>query len=326
MGVPERQAASERDHPRTAAAAIAVLGALAVAAGIAPWVRLSLPTGVEIVSGLEAPYLWLPVALPAVILVLLGLAGLRAFTPERRHMGLVAGAIVTVVAGGQIAMIESVAGVLPTEALPRSISRANAGIQAGAGLWLAASCGLMAVVAMASARVVRDIGRAVQRALRDRRPAALLAVLWLVASLPLIGVLRYQPWLTVSAAGEQYSLEPWALPWVGPLSLVPMWGLGLALVLLVLGRTELGALVAAFSGWVLTFAAGVCILASNTLGDLGVQDLAPAALEGLGLEVVVGWPVWAAFALGLSVAGAAAHALSIRTPAGIRVEMADRST
>lgn len=192
-----------------------------------------------------------------------------------------------------ILFVESIATAVPSALLPPTIRRSTVDLSAGAGLWICAS-GFLAVGCAAAALSGRPLPTRIGRPHVGLRGAAVLV---LVLCTGLFAWLRYQPWIQASAVGMDVDIAAWSLPWLGPLSLVAAWALacGTAVAATLHGGT--GALVAATGGWLVTFVAGLSVVATDSLGHVPFAyafppdvrpdfQTAPAAWAGLALGAV----------------------------------------
>ena len=268
-----------------------------------------------VLLGLSAPLTWVSASvgdgaaafslltIPLAPLVLGGatalIAGGALATLTGRDGGLELASVVAlglvVLFGVFIACIESIAALVPDDAVPVTVRRLTLGAGAGAGAWMAFAAALAIVLATAPrarVRVLAGLG-----ALRARGPLAAASVAVLLMAIYALVQLRQEAWVQASALGGTLRVDGLALPVIAPATFAAGWLLAGGVALACVGLWELGGLVAAAAGWLANVAAATTIACAQTLADLDVTDVhaAPAA--------------WLTFALGLAAAAAGAALL-----------------
>jgi hypothetical protein len=123
-----------------------------------------------------------------------------------------------------------------------------------------------------------------------------------LALIAVIGWLRYQPWIESSVLGNGLNLRGQAAPWVGPASLCALWLLAGALVLSAFSYVQVGGLVAAAAGWLISFLSAIVVITAESLAELRLGDLVDEASTVQGVTFHVGPAVWATFVMGLVTA------------------------
>jgi hypothetical protein len=288
-------------------------------ATLLPWVQAGIGEDPRAYTGIDLLALAVPVvAVAAGVLVATLVEGaLRGRDRMSAALTLSLGAAAAT--GLLIAMLELASALIPDDFLPATVRRLAVDLSAGIGLWVAFIVFLVAAVAAAGERGpvrvganIRGLGR------RPGRAAAALALL--VAAIALFGWVRYEPWVDASAAGQHVSLAGSTTPWVAPLSLLALWLLIAGLAAALLRQGQLGALVAAAAGWLVTFLAALTIITAETFGRLRTDDLAIGHLRGVDPSFGAAPAAWTAF--GTGVAAAAAGAILVSACAGKREEPA----
>lgn len=277
-----------------------------------PWLRVGAAGSVKLYTGLEVPAL----AAAVILFSLLCLGGvfvawLRS-SRDARDVALLGAVGVVCVAGVLLVVVECASAIIPNGLLPALVRRYALDLRAGPGLWLALAGGALAAAALSGRlpAATPELSGRVEHGLLRRPVLALLALVALAAG---FGVLRYSPWITATAVGDHYGVGGWALPWVGPLSLLAMLGLIAAAAAALAGRETTAALVAAGAGWVITLVAALTIITASTLADVRFADFAPARLRGDVPHLGPSGGATFAFALGLAAVAVAATLLATRT-------------
>jgi hypothetical protein len=197
---------------------------------------------------------------------------------------------------------ESASGVIPTSFLPATLQRSSGVIAAGAGLWVSLLGAALALLAASPA------GSWLTRlhswdSDRSRMRLAAMALLFLLTVL--VGWLRYQAWIGTSLLGESLDLTGQAAPWIGPASLFAVFLLFAALLLAVLSYFEIAGLLAAASGWLISFSAACAAIMAEFLARLRVGYLVDS-LAGHSVTFHASIAVWATYLSGLLIAGVGA--------------------
>lgn len=235
---------------------------------------------------------------------------------RRRDRLLTAATISCVMTAGTgllLLLVEAAAGLIPRSFLPATVRRLTVDLGAGPGLWLAFGGSVCAALAAAAPPWSR-LGLATSLS-RDRSSSVrTAAVLALLGSTVVFGWARYEPWVNASAGGDTFALEGWSTPWLGPLSLIALWGLVISVTVLVVVRVDVAALIAAGSAWLASFLGALAILSSGALGQIRIADRLPVEVRHLSPAVGSARGAWFAFASGLVAAGAAALILASRRP------------
>ncbi len=287
------------------------LGAILVAcAGMAatmllPWLHVGLGSHMRTYDGGGVPELSVPFLVAACAIAA------AALLEHRRADGtlpITLGVSVAAAVGCALAIVllESVDTLTPRSVLPATARRLTLELGVGTGLW----CAFAAAALTAAAAAAPDL-RAHVRRLTSRAPARPELVLGTLVTFGLlagaVAYLRYQPWVSVSAAGQDAELAGWTLPIVGPGSLVGLWlVIAGGVVALVTGRVQVAGALAAFGGWACAFTSALAIVTTRWLGRLRLDDLFDDRLREVDPHCVVGRASWLTFAAGLLAAGAAA--------------------
>jgi hypothetical protein len=281
---------------------LAVAGLVTVIISVElPWLRVGAAGSVHLYTGTSLTVIAVAmIALPAAALVALGLCVVRRSRDAQDVATLAAGAT-AVLAGVLLLFVECASAVIPNGLLPATIRRYTLDLRAGPGLWLALAGSALALAAL-SGRLVGGFGHPL--AGRGLRVSALrLATLAGLGALAVgFGLLRYGEWVHATAAGQSYGIGGWGLPWVGPLSLVAMLGLIAAIAVALTGREGAAGVLAATSGWLITLAAALAIIAADTLGSVGFAAFAPASIRGYTPHLGVGTGAMVSFGIGVAAA------------------------
>ena len=290
---------------------VALLACAAVlASALLPWVVAGVGTEATTYSGFEV----LPLAFAELLAVaatsVLATAALLLRRPRLTEGALVAAAVAVAVAVSAIVVLEGAATTIPDSALPATLRRNGLDLGAGSGLWLAAGAGLVAIGALAEWRP-RQVNLRILAKDANRQWA--LSLTALLALTVLFGWLRYRVWFDAEAAGEHLGLAAWASPWIGPLSLLAVWMMIVALALGLVARTQSAGWTAAVAGWLVTFLASVAIVAAGAIG--GLADLAGGTLGAGDPDLRATAVAWLAFLVGLGAAAVGGWLVSLRPSA-----------
>jgi hypothetical protein len=279
-----------------------------------PWARAGLSGTPVVYAGTSIPGLTVPFVAGSVITVAAALVARFGRRPEALLIAALSAGITTAAAAGLIVALETVATLIPSSLLPATLRRLTIGVSAEVGLWVAFASALVATAA-ASGMAVPATLRNMHAPSRPGRPRAFPLTLLRTQVLGLLGIalvivatvwLRYEYWIGASAAQEHLRLAGWTIPWVGPLSLLATAILIAGMTVVLLGRTDIGALMVAGAGWLTSFLAALVILTCDTMAQLRLNDLAPEQIRGYGPTFQLGWAAWVVFLVGLVAAAAAA--------------------
>ncbi|HMI82075.1 MAG TPA: hypothetical protein VK480_09840, partial [Solirubrobacterales bacterium] len=91
-----------------------------------------------------------------------------------------------------------------------------------------------------------------------------------------------------------------AAPWLGPASLFALILLAAALVLSALSRFQAAGLLAAGSGWLISFLAAIAIIASESVGHLRLGDFFDSTGHSVTFHTAAA--AWGTYLSGLSIA------------------------
>ena len=245
-----------------------------------------------------------------------------------RMVALAVGAVIAAVAGALILAGEVLAALIPTWVIPESVRRAAVDVSPGVGVWLALIGAAAILGAAAGYRLKRPLAD-LTRSLDEGERRQLIAALGLSAGAALLlGWLRYQPWLRGSAGDYSFQLTGWALPWVGPLSMMATALLIAAVVTVMLGNLTPAVLCTGLGAWLFSFLAAITILSGTVFGlvpdDLTLSELIARTSLQLPEEVAdqavlhstvaarVAWGAWLTWIGGLVAAAGAIWAMSLK--------------
>jgi hypothetical protein len=287
---------------------VALLAAAATIASLGlPWITTGLGSEASEYSGLRFSSLALPIAAAALataVLTTLSVWRGSSFS----SLAVVISAIAAFGTAAAIMAIETVAVLIPASLLPKTIERNALSLGAGSGIWLALVGCAVAAIALRGGIPSSILRRA--RFSGERR--RVLALLGLVSLTALIAWLRYRSWVDASAFDQQLQLPAWAAPWIGPLSLIPVWMLIGAVALAGFHSDQIAGLLAAIAGWLTSVLAALVVLAVSSIGRLGLENLLPASTATDAPTFHTTLFVWISFLAGLTVAGLGA--LLVRFP------------
>lgn len=206
-------------------------------------------------------------------------------------------------------LVEAASGLIPRSFLPATVRRLTVDLGAGPGLWLAFGGSVCAALAAAAPPWSR-LGLATSITGGRSSSIRIAAVLALLGSTVVYGWARYEPWVNGSAGGNTFALEGWSTPWLGPVSLIALWGLVVSVAVLVVVRVDVAALIAAGAAWLASFLGALAILSSGAIGRIRIADRLPVEVRHLSPAVGSARGAWFAFASGLVAASAAALILA----------------
>lgn len=282
-----------------AAPRVAVGAAIAVCVTslFLPWVRTGFAEDVELHRGIELP---VAVAIVSVAVVPAIVAVLFA-RPWSRDLAIGATLACAVSAGALLVVVEGLAASLPEGHLPEVVQRVSLSMRAGIGLWLAITSSLIACLLLRAGGVGAPL-RSLVRAGASAHPARLGGAVALLVVVGVVGWLRYRTWIALEPLGEDIRVQGWALPWLGPLSMVALLGLVAALVACAVGAARIAGAVAAASGWMLTLAAATTIIGTDLVGRaVRVGAIPQEVRDGASTPSLAPEP-WFVYGLGLLAA------------------------
>lgn len=237
------------------------------------------------VNGWDVPVLgWLVVTVAVALTVLSILRLVRGGGFDR--VLFIGFGLVVVVALLSATVIEFIGPLLPVDLLPDSVRRAAFEVGSGEGLWAAVIIGCIGTVST-SGRLREALVPSVSFVSRGTfDPVALTLLGLLMACIVVFAVSRYMTWVTVSLRGEEHGVPGWALPFIGPLSLVGLLVSVAGLFLTLLRRAIWGVTLTATAALVVTLMASIFMLVSQELSDSGLVDGLARRLD-LGESLVV---------------------------------------
>jgi hypothetical protein len=225
-------------------------------------------------------------------------------------MIVVAAGFALFVAAVLLVTVEFLSGLIPVNLIPSTLRRTSPVLDAGIGLWLA----LAAAVASIGAVLISTLTWIDRRAwMRSENRGKLVATALLVGMSALVAWLRYEPWLASSILGHAFDLPGRAEPWIGPGSLLPLLLLGVSVLLALFLRTVAAGLVAAASGWLITFLAAMTVITADVLAEIRIGDLVGnSPSDATELTAHATFALWATFGVGIGVAMLGAYLVSWR--------------
>jgi hypothetical protein len=260
----------------------AVAAGALIAAGVGvwlPWLRVGAGGTVHLYTGTALPVIAeVMVGLPVAAVVATGVCVARR-SRDAQDMATLATGAAAFLAGLLLLFVECASAVIPNGLLPATIRRYTLDLRAGPGLWIALAAAAIATAAL-SGRLRGGLGHPLAgRGVRlpGQRLVTLAGLGGLVVA---FGFIRYGDWVQATAVGQRYGIGGWGLPWVGPLSLVAMLGLIAATAIALTGRDRPAGVLAATSGWLITLAAALAIIAADALGSVRFVTFAPASIRG----------------------------------------------
>lgn len=290
--------------------AVVALGGVTACVGTwLPWLTVA-STKTTTISGSGLPVLHYAALGAIALAACTWVAGVRRGEADLEELAGIVALAVAIAAAGLIVLVETVGVSIPKELLPATVRRATVGLGAAGGLWLLG--GGAAAMAVACSPGLRGRALGIASGL-DRPRARQVSLACLALTLGLLIAIRYQPWVIGTAAHEQVGVDAWLTPWIGPLSLLAVWCVAAALLAGLVGRVVTASLLAAFGGWLATFAAALVIVATDTLAAAPFEKIAPAASSAYAPSFKIAPAAGANFALGL-LAAAAGAALIATSP------------
>jgi len=252
-------------------------------------------------------------------LAAIGSAILEAVIAKRRPVAALAVATLTVTIGIVfIVGAESIDWLIPRSLLPRTIRRLTIGLGAGLGAWIAVAAATLVLLAGTGhgASGGRRVGRWVTSA--SDEPIQLVGVALLVTATVALAFARYYDWVEITATTGTLDVPGFAVPVVGPFSVLVVFTWAAAIVTSIAGRGSRAALLAvAATSLVLALMLSTTIATAGLVGRTGlIERLTGLAgnrdpLGGGGLDTSVGPALWIAYASCLLAAAGAALAPTI---------------
>lgn len=303
---------TRREFTRTSAAVVVGAAAILAASVVLPWFRAGIGD-VDAYRPTAVVPLLVGVLATAAAIALAAVLGCRRARGPQPPLAMAISALALVCCTALIGLLETTPVQPPRLGIPVTVERLTFDLHAGAGLWVAAAAATVALVTSAGLRPP-SLTSEMAGGLAALWRVELLGAVLMVGIALALALLRYQPWLDGAVAGQSLDVEGWALPWLGPLSLMLVWALAVAAALVCFGRPRAGALLSAGSGWCVACLSGIALLIGSRLGELSAGRI---DLEALGVpesvDVSAGLDVtntaWIAFVLGWVAAGAAALVL-----------------
>lgn len=216
--------------------------------------------------------------------VLIVIAAIEFFVLKRRAVVAAIGfGLVLLVTAAWIITVEGVSRLIPRSILPASVRRFTIGLGVDVGPWLVTA--LCVVAALACLGLLDSV---VDRFLRhDGEAAALYAgrvasFVLAVGGAVLLGFGRARPLAVVDWSGNHVDVETWALPYLGPGSLLVVLVIGITAVFAMTGIwTSILSVVGASAAW---FTASVAGLLAATSGLMVETDIVEWAARRLGQD------------------------------------------
>jgi hypothetical protein len=212
--------------------------------------------------------------------------------------------------------LEGANALIPERLLPTTIRRFSLGL--GASVWAWVAFAALVVMCLSSIAVLRPMAQGFARAPRegDREFRIRLGGTAItVSGIVMLGFARTVPIAQISWLGGSVEADPWALPWIGPLSLVLLLVIVASTVFAAFDQTLVpaslaggaaGWVVAATSAWFaatsgLVIKSGLISWAVKTTGPLGSQNaVRVSGHAGATLAVVAGSVCGLGFAVQLA--------------------------
>ena len=265
--------------PRVASLSLLPLVAILAASTNAVW--LSVRTGSKTVrySGLDIPVIHL--ALVLLIVIIMAGALVEGMVLQRWPLSIpaIAGSIFAILAVMLLILEEVAASLIPTSFLPESARRLSVNVYGGSGIWI--GCVAAPATVLASRFEGGCLGLIWVGWLEARR----LPLKW-IAALVASGLLvclalwvRYLPWATASAGTYDTVVPGWALPGIGPVSMVAVLVLAAAFAVLLVRQLLGAALVLAFVGWLLSFLAAIALVSVSSLASVHLDRYFPVPMR-----------------------------------------------
>jgi hypothetical protein len=276
------------------------------------WMRAGIGSSVPSYRGWDLPFArWLLLLTGVAMLALSTLTLLPAASKMASRGLVIVGAIASFSTGLLLLGLEVVGRLIPSFVLPPTIRRLSVQTGGGLGLWLA--LGASATLIAAGTGSTMGLSASIWRSFDDRR-AAVAAALGLLGTIA-IARFRYLPWVAGSAGGHSAHIEGWALPWVGPFTLLGLWALGLSIVIWFARPTALPLLTAAAACWFVSFLSALTLITARTIARVRIEDRLPASVRNLSPAADPTWGPGACYAASLITVACVAYLLH-RTDVG----------
>lgn len=212
-----------------------------------------------------------------VCLVLIVVAAIELFVRKRRAVVAAIGfGVVLLVTAAWIITVEGVSLLIPRAILPATVRRFTIGLGVDIGPWLVTALCVVAILACLGLlnrvvdRFLRHDGEAV--ALYAGRVAAFVLA---VGGAVLIGFGRSRPLAAVDWSGNHVDVETWALPYIGPGSLLVVMVIGVTAVVAMTGIvTSLLSVVGASAAWLSATVAGLLVATSGLMVETDIIEWA----------------------------------------------------
>ncbi len=294
-----------RDVPERSAGGLAVAaiaGALAMAASLLwPWISVGVGGDVASYSGLDFPFVTVFCLVLSVAIVILAIAWWWRDEARIAMLIMVAALFSTLAAVALLLVSELVAGLVPVPPLLDGSEVSMDLVYPGIGLWVGLG-GSATVVLAASRPFVRSLRPDLEFGLERR--GALATVFVLLSLFVLVAWMRYEPWLVSSVLGDSLALPGSTIPFIGVATLFALALMAVALVLSMVSKTQLAGLVAAASGWLVSFAAALTVVTGQVLARFEIRGL--DFTDATTVTFHTGAAAWIAFASGMGVAAVGA--------------------
>jgi hypothetical protein len=199
---------------------------------------------------------------------LVAVAGLELLVRQRPAVVAAIGfGVVFMMTAMWIVAVEGASRIIPRQILPASVRRFSVGLGVDVGPWLVAALCIVAVLACMGVlepalRRFRPTGFESSARYVGRFSSFLLAV----AGAVLIGVGRTSPLARIAWNEQRVGVETWALPWLGPASLVVVMVVVVATVMAMLDIAAMPLiLVGAGAAWLSASVAGLLVATSGLM-------------------------------------------------------------
>lgn len=262
------------------------------------WISVGVGAG-DPSNGVDLLACWVPTALTAFASIGFAIAWWSTGRNEfATYLTLAAGFSVIFIAVTLVA-IENAGDMVPLPFLPATMRRSSGIVAGGGGLWVSLGGSVIALLAASRVRFWEFHLASHERCGVTR---GALAVALLLAMAIVVGWLRYQSWIDSSVPGHGFGLSGQAAPWVGPMSLFALFLLAGSVLLAARSHYRAAGLLAAGSGWLVTFLAAIALIASEALAQVRLGDLTNGASSGHTVTVHVALAAWGTYVSGLLIA------------------------
>jgi hypothetical protein len=291
---------SGRDESSPRNSAILALGGGAMMLVGLPftWISVGIGSG-NPSNGLDLFACWVPIVLTAIAVIGFAIAWWRTWRSEFANFLALAAGFSVIFTVLTLVAIENASDLIPLPFIPASTRPSSAIVAGGGGLWV--SLGGSAIALLAAGRVRLWDYHPASHGRRGGVGGTLAAALLLTMAI-VFGWLRYQSWINSSVLGHGFGLSGQAAPWVGPTSLFALFLLAGAVLLAAGSRYQAAGLLAAGSGWLVTFLAAIALIASGTLARVRIGDLTNGASAGHTATVHVALAAWGTYVSGVVIA------------------------